>query len=247
MTGLDLGASLKGRVVVVTGAAGAIGSKVALALDEAGVRVLAVDLPGRTPPHLRSGAPASYDLVDVGGHEDLFEHARALGEVVGLVHTAAIIRRSAVDEVTEEDFDTQVAVNLKATYFLNRQAWRTMRSVGRGSIVNYVSQGWMSGGYQGSIVYAATKGAVTSMTRGFARSFAPDGVRVNAVSPGYVDTEMLREGVSPEDRQRLVDEVPLGRLADPDDLVGATVFLLSDAASYITGAVINVSGGQLMY
>jgi NAD(P)-dependent dehydrogenase (short-subunit alcohol dehydrogenase family) len=157
-------------------------------------------------------------------------------------------RRATVDDVTEEDWDLQHDVNLKATFFLNRSAFHAFRDQrGGGSIVNFASQGWWTGGFGGSVVYAASKGGVVSMTRGLARSFAPEQVRVNVVAPGGVDTPMMREGSSADQMQSFLAMIPLGRFAQPDDLAGSVVFLASDAARYITGAVINVSGGQLMY
>ena len=116
-----------------------------------------------------------------------------------------------------------------------------------GSIVIFMSQGWWTGGFGGSVVYSASKGGVVSLTRGLARSFAPSGVRVNAVSPGGVDTSMLRSGSPDEALAGFVAMIPLGRLAQPNELAGAVLFLASDASQYVTGAVINVSGGQIMY
>jgi NAD(P)-dependent dehydrogenase (short-subunit alcohol dehydrogenase family) len=116
-----------------------------------------------------------------------------------------------------------------------------------GSIVNFTSQGWWTGGFGGSVAYAASKGGIVSLTRGLARSFAPTGVRVNAVSPGGVDTPMMRSGMTDEAMAGFVSMIPLGRLAEPDELAGSVLFLASDASRYLTGTVINVSGGQLMY
>lgn len=96
-------------------------------------------------------------------------------------------------------------------------------------------------------MYAASKGGVVSMTKGLARSFAPDGVRVNSVSPGGVDTSMMRGGMTEAGLKTFVEMIPMGRLAEPGEMVGAVLFLASDAASFMTGTVVNVSGGQLMY
>ncbi len=246
---------LVGRVVVVTGAAGGIGRSVCAALDEAGAKLFLVDvtqeavddvLGGLTGAGHRGGA---FDLSDLTTHDAIFEQAREGGELAALAHMAAVLlRRTTVDDVTEEDWDLQHDVNLKATFFLNRAAQHAFVAQGTGgAIVNFTSQGWWTGGFGGSVVYAASKGGVVSLTRGLARSFAPTGVRVNAVSPGAVDTPMLRSGMTDEAMASFVSMIPLDRMAEPDELAGAVLFLASNASSYITGAVINVSGGQLMY
>ena len=246
---------LVGRVAVVTGAGGGIGRSVCQALDQAGARVFAIDISdvavARALHDLKSDHHEGrvIDLTDIASHSRIFEEARELGELAALIHCAAVlVRRASVDEVTEEDWDWQHTVNLKATFFLNRAAQHAFAAQGTGgSIVNFSSQGWWTGGFGGSVVYAATKGGIVSLTRGLARSFAPSGVRVNAVSPGAVDTTMLRSGSTDEAMASFVSMVPLGRLAEPDELAGAVLFLASDASTYVTGAVINVSGGQLMY
>ena len=139
-------------------------------------------------------------------------------------------------------------MNLKATFFLNRSVARVLREQGRGGrIVNFTSQGWWTGGFGGSVVYAASKGGIVSMCRGLARSWAPDGITVNSVSPGAADTPMMRSGMDEAGLAEFVKMIPLGRMAEPDELAGVVVFLASDHARYITGATINVSGGQLMY
>ncbi len=248
-------AGLVGRVVVVTGAAGGIGQAVCAALDEAGARLFMVDITesavegviaGLSGPHHRGGA---FDLADLSTHDSIFEQARELGELAAVVHTAAVlVRRASIDDVTEEDWDLQHDVNLKATFFFNRAAQHAFIAQGTGgSIVNFTSQGWWTGGFGGSVVYAASKGGIVSLTRGLARSFAPSGVRVNAVSPGGVDTPMMRSGVTDEAMAGFVSMIPLGRLAEPNELAGSVLFLASDASRYLTGTVINVSGGQLMY
>jgi len=246
---------LDGRSVVVTGAAGAIGRAVASAMGEAGARVVGVDMPGSTVRDVMAGLPGGAhtgieaDLLDLTTHAGLFEQARAIAPLTALVHLAAVLRRrDTVDDVTEDDWDTQLDVNLKTTFFLNRTACQAFREQGTGgSIVNFTSQGWWTGGFGGSVVYASSKGGVVSLTRGLARSFAADGVRVNAVSPGGVNTPMMREGMTDDAMAAFLKLVPLGRLAQPDEMAGAVVYLASAASSYVTGTVLNVSGGQLMY
>jgi NAD(P)-dependent dehydrogenase (short-subunit alcohol dehydrogenase family) len=246
---------LIGRVVVVTGAGGGIGKAVCQALDQAGAKVFAVDISDAAVASALGAMSGeghdglALDLSEISAYDRLVEQARQGGELAALVHCAAVlVRRDTVDEVTEEDWDLQHTINLKATFFLNRAVQHAFVDQGTGgSIVNFTSQGWWTGGFGGSVVYSASKGGVVSLTRGLARSFAPSGVRVNAVSPGGVDTSMLRSGSTDEALAGFIAMIPLGRLAQPSELAGAVLFLASDASQYVTGAVLNVSGGQIMY
>ena len=254
MTHLSWG--LEGRTVIVTGGAGAIGRAVAEGFAEAGAKLAIVDLDqsacDRTaaalgPAHRGFAA----NLRDIPALKPLVARIEdALGLPSVLVNVAGIILRNPdLLSVTPEEWDAQHDVNLKAVFFLSQAVAARLIATGTpGSIVNYSSQGWMSGGYEGSVVYNATKGAVTTMTRGMARAFAPRGIRVNAVAPGLVETPMLvTPDTTPERLAQLSASIPLGRLAQPQDHVGATVFLASDMAAYMTGATLNVSGGFLMY
>jgi NAD(P)-dependent dehydrogenase (short-subunit alcohol dehydrogenase family) len=254
MTHLDWG--LSGRTVIVTGGAGAIGRAVCEGFAEAGCRVAVVDLDQSAcdmvagaigPGHAGFGV----DLRDVAALPDLIARVeRSLGLATVLVNIAGIIIRTGdLFSVTEQEWDAQHDINLKALFFLTQGfARRLAEAKAPGSVINYSSQGWMSGGFGGSVVYNATKGAITTMTRGMARSWAPLDIRVNAVAPGLVDTPMLRTPqTTAEQIAALEDSIPMHRLGLPDDHVGATVFLASDMARYMTGATINVSGGFLMY
>lgn len=193
---------------------------------------------------------AGLDLSDLDAHQPLIQRARnELGSVYALAHLAAVLRRrDSVDEVTEDDWDFQVDTNLKATFFLCRHAAKAMREQGQGGrIITFSSQGWWTGGFGGSVVYAASKGGIVSMTRGLARTYGKDQITVNAVSPGQANTPMLMTGLSDEVLKSMTDATPLGRVADPVEIAGPVVFLASDHASFITGATLNVSGGFLMY
>ena len=252
----NLASGLEGKRVLVTGGAGGIGREVSLAFGAAGARAAVVDLADdkvaavvaemEGGPHL----PLAVDLRPHAGHPKLIETVvRALGGLDILVCAAAVlVRRASVDEVTEADWDLQHDINLKSTFFLNQAAARVFRRQGRGGrIINFASQGWQSGGFGGSVVYAASKGGVVSMTRGLARSLAKDNITVNAVSPGAADTAMMRSGMTDEELADVAAAIPLGRMAAPSELAGAVLFLASDHAAYVTGATINVSGGWLMY
>lgn len=243
--------------MIVTGAAGGIGRSVVHAFAAAGARIAAVDLDAArcqavlealedSQRHLALGA----DLADISSHEGLVAQVReAFGRLDVLAHLAAVLRRRrTIDDVTEADWDAQLDTNLKATFFLNRAVARALREQGHGGrIINFTSQGWWTGGFGGSVVYAASKGGIVSLSRGLARSLAADAITVNTVAPGAADTPMMRGGSTEEDLAAFVSMIPLGRMAEPDELAGAVLFLASDHARYITGATINVTGGQIMY
>jgi NAD(P)-dependent dehydrogenase (short-subunit alcohol dehydrogenase family) len=252
----SVGAGLEGRGVIVTGAAGGIGRAVAEAFAATGARVMAVDLAQVAVDEVVAGlegaghVAVAADLRDLSAHEALVERARRdLGDLYVLANLAAVLRRrSSVDEVTEEDWDLQHDVNLKAAFFLSRAAADAMVEAGMGGrIILFTSQGWWTGGFGGSIVYASTKGGLTSMCRGLARTYGPHGITVNAVSPGQVETPMLMTDLDPAISESMRAATPLGYVAQPEELAGPVVFLASDHARYITGATINVSGGFLMY
>ena len=254
MAGLDFG--LEGRTVLVSGGAGAIGSAICTGFAKVGARVAVVDIDGRRveaaaralgPDHAGFAA----DLTDVAALAGLVSRVEGTLDLVDvLVNAAGAIRRNQdLLSVTEAEWDSQHDINLKATFFLCQAVVSRLVEEGRkGAIVNYTSQGWMSGGYGGSVVYNAAKGGITTLTRGMARAWARYRIRVNAVAPGLVETPMLvTPDTPPEAIEELTRNVPLGRLGQPEDHVGTTVLLASDLADYVTGATVNVSGGFLMY
>lgn len=252
----DIGSGLEGKSVVVTGGSGGIGREVCMAFAAAGSRVAVVDVDQTRVDALvaeMEGGPhlaIAHDLRPVSGHAELIAKVvGAFGRLDVLVQTAAVlIRRASVFDVSEADWDIQHDVNLKASFFLCQAVARTMKEQGTGGrIINFTSQGWMSGGFGGSVAYAATKGGIVSMTRGLARSLAKDKITVNAVSPGAADTAMMRSGMDDAALAGTIAQIPLGYMAAPSELAGSVLFLASNHASYITGATINVSGGWLMY
>lgn len=251
----SLGDGLEHRDVVVTGASGGIGAAVAESLVASGAHVTAVDLNGegleRALGHL-DGALITLvqaDLRDHGSHTQIFDPNNRPYPLYGLVNCAAVLRRRAdVREVTEDDWDLQHDVNLKSAFFVCRMAAEEMRDAGtRGRIITFSSQGWWTGGFGGSVAYAATKGGVVSMTRGLARTYGPAGITVNSVAPGQVRTDMLLTDLDQAVLDMMIEQTPLGRIAEPAEVASVVLFLLSQHASFVTGSTLNVSGGLLMY
>lgn len=252
----SVGAGLDGRGVIVTGAGGGMGKEVAKAFAAAEARVLAVDVREDAVESLLSElegdghAAMAADLRDLDTHRTVVQRALdELGSVYVLANLAAVLRRrDGLEDISEDDWDFQHDINLKAPFFLCRRAADAMIDGGEGGrIVLFSSQGWWTGGYGGSVAYAAAKGGIISLTRGLARTLGSHRITVNAIAPGLVDTPMLTDGLSPELYDRLVADTPLGYVAEPWELAGTVVFLASRHATYISGATINVSGGFLMY
>jgi NAD(P)-dependent dehydrogenase (short-subunit alcohol dehydrogenase family) len=253
---LNLGAGLEGKGVIVTGAAGGIGREVVKSFAAVGAKVLAVDVDEKRTAEALDGIEGDGhlavgdDLTDLASHGRLVRLAEErLGGVRAFAHLAAVLKRRArLDDVTEEDFDLQVGTNLKASFFLTRAVADSMIAAGSGgAIVLFSSQGWWTGGFGGSVVYNATKGAIVTMTRGLARTLGPEKITVNSVAPGQVETSMLLTDLDPAIYERMKRDTPLGYVAQPSEIAGTVVFLASDHARYISGATVNVSGGFLMY
>jgi NAD(P)-dependent dehydrogenase (short-subunit alcohol dehydrogenase family) len=245
---------LGGKVAVVTGASRGLGASMAEALAEAGADVALV---ARTEDALagvaarvrelgRRAVPVLADVSRVASIEEIFERiARDCGRIDILVNAAGAQVRKPVLEVTEEDWDCVVAVNLKAVYFCSQAAARHMIGQGGGKIINIASLTSTIGILHAS-VYGATKGGVLSLTRSMALEWARYGISVNAIGPGYFATELTR-GVhqDPVRSQWVIDRTPMGRWGVPRDLAGTVVFLASPASDFITGELINVDGGWL--
>jgi NAD(P)-dependent dehydrogenase (short-subunit alcohol dehydrogenase family) len=243
------------RRVVVTGAGSGIGKGVALLLLEQGAQVVAADIDESS---LREVGDAGAETItcDVTSAADRDRLLRVAGDIDGLVNAAGIIRLLPVSEVTEEDWDAILDVNVKALFFLARDLGARM-PVGAG-IVNLASVAGKSSGTTEALVYGTSKAAVLAITRSLAYWFGPAGVRVNAVLPGITDTPMqdkvLREiatlrGTTPEalHRTRLAG-VPLQqRGCEPREMAEVISFLLSSAASYMTGQALAVDGGLVMF
>jgi 3-oxoacyl-[acyl-carrier protein] reductase len=162
-----------------------------------------------------------------------------------LVNNAGVVSRASEWELTPEEWDRVHDVNLRAVFFLSREAARAMQARGSGSIVNVSSIAGQHGGVAGSPAYASSKAAVIGLTRSLARRFAPSGIRVNCIAPADIETDMTA-GWPQELRQRLIAMTPLPRFGAVEEVSGAAVFLASDEASFITGQTLSINGGAFM-
>jgi 2-deoxy-D-gluconate 3-dehydrogenase len=244
---------LAGRAALVTGANTGIGQGIALALAQAGARVVAAG---------RSGMDETLALIaEAGGtghalHTDLQQHGIAerviaeAKELAGpldiLVNNAGIIRRSEALDFSESDWDEVMNVNLKANFFLAQAFAKATLTAGRtGRIVNIASLLSFQGGIRVAS-YTASKSGLAGLTKLLACEWAGKGINVNAIAPGYIEsnnTQALR--ADPDRNSAILSRIPAGRWGKPSDIGGAAVFLASDAAAYMHGAVIPVDGGWL--
>ena len=234
---------LEGRIAIVTGAASGMGAATARLLAEAGATVLGADIAG-SPAIALVGDVADSGFCDAAVAKAVGLH----GRIDILVNAAGVIVRADAPATDDAAWYRQMRVNVDGSFFMCRAAIRQMRQQGSGVIVNFGSI-WGSAGGKGHVAYATAKGAVHNLTRSLALDHAREGISVNAVCPGEVDTPMLRgagRAVPLTDAQlaEMADRVvPNGRLAQPEEISRVVVFLCSDAASYMTGALVPVDGG----
>lgn len=244
--------SLKGKVALVTGARRGLGQGMALALAEAGADVVLVDLAESSETAAMVEKLGSKALVLQADLSKSGEPARVVDDAVRhfnrldiLFNVAGTQVRKPIPEITEQDYEFLMGVNLKAVYFLSQAAAKVMAKNGAGKIINIASLSSFIG-LSNISIYGVSKGGVKSMTRQFAVEMAKHNIQVNAISPGYFKTELTADLFKDEERAKWVlGKIPLGRLGNPDDLAGAAVFLASAASDYITGQIMSVDGGWL--
>lgn len=250
---MTLALNLEGKMALVTGAATGIGAAIALALAEAGCDVAchgnrrAVD-EACAAVRSRGGRalPLSGDLAQPEVAEQLVSQTIAeLGGLDILINNAGTIRRAPAVDTALEDWALVLETNLSSVFRMCRSAGRHMLEKGRGKIVNIASL--LS--FQGGITvpaYAASKGGVAQLTKALANEWAAQGVNVNAIAPGYIETENTRALRENETRNRqIIERIPAGRWGRPEDIAGAAVFLSSPLSDYMQGHVLVVDGGWM--
>jgi NAD(P)-dependent dehydrogenase (short-subunit alcohol dehydrogenase family) len=244
--------SLDGRVAVVTGGSSGIGRAIARALAGAGARVVLVargaDALAETAGRLRTaGAEAAWVSADLGDRQDLARGAEQAAERFGepdiLVNCAGINLRPPMGALTVAEWDQTIAVNLTAPFLLGQRFGPAMAERGWGRIINVASQQAIRA-FGNSGAYGASKGGLASLTRSQSEAWAPHGVRVNAISPGFVITPLTIQAASdPARSAALAARTMIGRNGEAGDFEGIAVFLASRASDYVTGQIIFVDGG----
>jgi len=249
---------LKGKVALITGGASGIGKAIALAFARAGAAVAVMDLDTEAGAAAvreigETGRPALFLAGDVSRSKDCRGAVeRTVAELGGLdilVNNAGVICRASVPETSEQDWDRVMAVNVRSVFLLSKTAIPVMAAAGGGAIIN-IASGWGLVGGRRAAAYCASKGAVVQLTRAMALDHGPENIRVNCLCPGDTDTPMLRSeaeqlGVPVERLLADAAQRPLGRIAQPEDIAQAALYLASDAAAAVTGISLVVDGGGL--
>jgi len=255
---MQLAGRVAGKVALITGAASGIGRATALLFAREGAAIALADLNAGAGQRVADeitqfGGRAFFEPVDVTRATDcqrLVERViREFGRIDILFNNAGIIRRATVLDLSEEDWDRVMAVNVKSIYLLSREVIPHMQKAGGRTIINTAS-GWGLAGGTKAAVYCASKGAVVLLTKAMAIDHGPQKIRVNCICPGDTDTGMLREEAQQlgEENSRFLAEAakrPLGRVGTPQEIAQAALYLASDASSFVTGTALVVDGGGL--
>ncbi len=250
--------SLQGKTAMITGAASGIGRATAFLLSEAGANIAVLDIDdeggGAVVDHIvKQGSRAIYLHCDVTSASEC-QHAVArtiqeFGDINILFNNAGIIRRTSVLNTSEAEWDLVMAVNVKSIFILSKLVIPFMEKAGGGAIVN-TSSGWGMVGGKNAVSYCASKAAVVNMTRAMALDHGSQNIRVNCICPGDTHTPMLKKeacqlGQAEGDFLEEAAHRPLGRIGTPEEIARAVHYLVSDASSFVTGAVLVVDGGGL--
>ena len=240
--------NLEGKTAIVTGGASGIGKAVVEEFLAQGANVVVCDMNPEAPAFDAKNGKVLYVVTDVTKRESVeamvAEAKKTFGAIDILVNNAGITRDTLLLRMKDEDFDAVIGTNLRGIYACTKAAAKFMTKQRSGRIVNLSSVVGEIGNV-GQTNYAAAKAGVIGFSKAAAKEFAPRGITVNVVAPGFIDTDMtavLKDSI----REKIAEGIPLGALGKPEHVADAVLFLVSDAASYITGQTLNVDGGMVM-
>ncbi|MHA2370123.1 MAG: SDR family NAD(P)-dependent oxidoreductase [Candidatus Hodarchaeales archaeon] len=251
-----MGTDLRNRVVIITGAAQGMGRAVAERFAEEGASLSLADIQQEklqevTGRFRERGINARDYLCDVSDETQVQSLVSAVLNDYGrqidiLVNCAGILYPTRFHEMVIDEWDRVLAINLRGTFLLMRAVYPHMKAQGDGRIINFASTAGLTVSTLGGAHYTASKHAVVGLTKAVAKEGGQFGVRVNAVCPGLIDTEMVRETIDDQALQQYEQSFPIARLGTPDEIADLVLFLASDRSAYITGASLNISGGDLL-
>jgi len=242
---------LKDRVAIVTGAAKGLGRTFSVALAEEGARIMAIDIAdlddtlreisslGGIAKGMKADISSPTDTLDVA--EQTFS---TFGKIDVLVNNAAIYYRRPFYEIDPVEWDKMMAVNLKGPWLCTKAVFPYMKEQKKGKVINLTSETFFTGSHE-FVHYVASKGGVVGLTRALAVELGPHNINVNAIAPGFTDTESTRSMI--DITKYDISRTPMGRLQQPADLIGALIFLASEDSDFITGQVLLVDGGRVMH
>lgn len=247
---------LTDKIAIVTGAGQGIGRAIAFTLAEAGAGVLAVDINGDKLRKMRQEAVEGFgegrieiSITNVASVEDLDvmvdKCIESFGGIDILVNNAGILHSTQIEDITADEWDDILDVNLKSVFFASQKVLPHMKAKKWGRIINMSSLAGRMGGYANGLAYSASKAGIIGLSRGMARRVAEYNITVNTVAPGTTESDIIKQ-FSDEAKEKLKELIPLGRLGKTQDIANLVLFLSSELAGFITGAVIDINGGMYM-